>query len=174
MAEPFLAQISIFTFNFAPRGFAFCDGQILSISQNAALFSLLGTTYGGNGTTNFALPNFQGSVPVHAGQGNGLSPYTLGQTGGVPSVTLTVGELPAHTHPVQCQSGGGVNGPTNAVWGNVSRGKPAAYSTTSSPSDDLSGSALSSAGSGQAHNNISPYLTLSFCIALQGVFPSRN
>jgi microcystin-dependent protein len=174
MAEPFLAQISIFTFNFAPRGFAFCDGQLLPISQNTALFSLLGTTFGGNGTSTFALPNLQASVPVHAGQGTGLSPYTLGQAGGVPSVTLTVGELPAHTHTVGCQTGGGVNGPANAVWGNGARGKPPAYSTTGSPSDDLSGSALSSAGSGQAHNNISPYLTLLFCIALQGVFPSRN
>jgi microcystin-dependent protein len=174
MAEPFLAQINIVAFNFAPKGFAACDGQILPISQNTALFSLLGTTFGGNGTSNFALPNFQGSVPVHAGEGNGLSPYELGQTGGASSVTLTVGELPTHTHTVGCQTGGGVDGPANAIWGNGARGKPPAYSTTGTPTDALSGSALSSVGSGQAHNNNSPYLPLMFCIALQGVFPARN
>jgi microcystin-dependent protein len=174
MSEPFLAQINIFAFNFAPRGFAFCNGQLLAISQNAALFSLLGTTYGGNGTSNFALPNLQGLVPVHAGQGVGLSSYTLGETGGVPSVTLSLGQLPTHTHPVQCETGGGVDSPANAVWGGGGRGKPPAYSTTGTPTALLSGSALGSAGSGQAHNNQSPYLTLGFCIALQGVFPSRN
>ena len=174
MSEPFLAQINIFTYNFAPIGFAFCDGQLLSIAQNTALFSLLGTTYGGNGTSNFALPNFQGSVPVHAGQGVGLSPYTLGETGGVPTVTLSVAQLPSHTHQVECETGGGVDSPANAVWGSGSRGKPPAYSTTATPTAALSGAALSSTGSGQAHNNLSPYLALSYCIALTGVFPSRN
>lgn len=175
MSEPFLGQIDIFPYNFAPRGFAFCNGQILPISQNTALFSLLGTTYGGNGTTTFALPNLQGSVPVHFGQGIGLSPYVLGQTGGVASVTLTTGQLPTHTHSVGCQTAaGGLNSPANAVWGSGGRGKPPEYSTTSSPTADLSGSALGTAGSGQPHNNLSPYLALSFCIALQGIFPSRN
>jgi microcystin-dependent protein len=174
MAEPFVAQINIFSFNFAPKGFAFCNGQILPISQNTALFSLLGTTYGGNGTSNFALPNFQSLVPVHAGQGAGLSQYTLGETGGVASVTLSAGQLPSHTHPVGCETGGGVDSPANAVWGSGGRGKPPAYSTTGAPTAVLSGAALSSTGGGQAHNNMSPYLVLSFCIALQGVFPARN
>src|ERR1700735_760284 len=108
MSNPFVAEIRIFPFNFAPTGWAFCAGQILPISQNTALFSLLGTTYGGDGKSNFALPNFQGSVPVHAGQGVGLSPYTLGGTGGVPTVTLSVAQLPSHTHTIGCETGGGV------------------------------------------------------------------
>jgi microcystin-dependent protein len=174
MAEPFVAQINVFAFNFAPRGFAFCNGQILPISQNTALFSLVGTTYGGDGKSNFALPNFQGLVPVHAGQGAGLSNYTLGGTGGVASVTLSVGELPSHTHSIGCETGGGVDSPANAVWGSGARGKPPAYSTTGTPSANLSSAALASAGSGLPHNNMSPYLVLSFCIALQGVFPARN
>lgn len=174
MAEPFVAQISVFGFNFAPTGWAMCNGQILPISQNTALFSLLGTTFGGNGTSNFALPNLQSSVPVHMGQGSGLSSYVLGQTGGVSTVTLTTAELPAHTHSIGCQTAGGVASPTNAVWGSGSRGKPPAYSTTASPTADLSGSALAATGSGQPHNNLSPYLTLNFCIALVGIYPSRN
>jgi microcystin-dependent protein len=174
MAEPFLAQINIFPYNFAPRGFAFCNGQILAISQNTALFSLIGTNFGGNGTTNFALPNFQGLVPVHVGQGAGLSPYAIGETGGASNVTLTVAQLPIHSHTVGCETAvGGVASPTNAVWGSGGRGKPPAYSS-SSPTAALSGSALALTGNSQTHNNASPYLTLSFCIALQGIYPSRN
>jgi microcystin-dependent protein len=174
MAEPFLAQINIFPYNFAPKGFAFCDGQILAISQNTALFSLLGTNFGGNGTSNFALPNFQGLVPIHVGQGNGLSPYVIGETGGTPNVTLAVAELPSHNHPVGCETAGGVDSPANAVWGSGARGKPPAYSASGTPSAVLSNSALSTAGSSIPHNNMSPFLTLSFCIALIGIFPARN
>ena len=174
MATPFVGQINIFAFNFAPRGFAACDGQLLSISQNTALFSILGTTYGGNGTTNFALPNLQAQVPVHAGQGTGLSSYVLGQTAGVPNVTLTTGQLPSHNHGVGADATSGLTSPANAVWGTGGRGKPSAYSTTSSPSAALSSSALASTGGGEPHNNLSPFLGLMFCIALQGIFPARN
>ena len=176
MAEPFLAQINIFAFNFAPRGFAACDGQILPISQNTALFSLLGTTYGGNGTSNFALPNFQGRVPVHQGQGTGLSPYVLGQSGGVSTVTLSTAQMPAHAHGVQCLAGGGnSNTPVNNGFAQVTagRGMVNLYAATSDGTT-MNAAALTSAGGGGAHNNMAPFLGLSFCIALVGIFPSRN
>jgi microcystin-dependent protein len=173
MAQPFLGQIDIFAFNFAPQGYASCNGQLLSIAQNTALFSILGTTYGGNGTSNFALPNLQASVPIHAGQGTGLSNYIVGQAGGAPTETLTAAQLPSHNHMAMCESAGGVASPSNANWGGGGRGKPAAY-VTGAPNVNLSGSALSSAGGGEPHNNLSPYLGLMFCIALVGIFPTRN
>ena len=174
MADPFLAEIRIFGGNFAPLGWALCNGQIFSISQNTALFSLLGTTYGGNGTSTFALPNLQGMVPMGMGNGTGLSQRALGEQGGEPAVTLLTGQMPAHNHAAQCDNqGGGVASPINATWGGTGRGGKPAY-TTNTPSSPMSGQSLAVAGGNQAHNNMSPYLALSFIIALQGIYPQRN
>ena len=172
MADPFVAEIRIFPFNFAPRGWAWCNGQLLPISQNTALFSLLGTTYGGDGKSNFALPDIQGSAPMHPGQGPGLSLHDLGETGGVETVTLLESELPSHSHTMT----GNVN-PANLAAPNtvraLARANPGqAYSATPSYTD-LSLMAVAPAGSSQPHNNLQPYLTCYFNIALQGVFPQR-
>ncbi|MDD5543530.1 MAG: tail fiber protein [Acidobacteriia bacterium] len=174
--DPFVAEIRIFPFNFAPKGWAFCDGQILPISQNTALFSLLGTTYGGDGKSNFALPNFQGSVPMHPGQGPGLSLHDLGETGGSDTVTLLTTEIPSHTHTVNAQTAGGLDDPSNHVWGAASNQRPAPnfYAPTSGNNVQMNALALAETGGSQPHNNMQPYLTLSFCIALQGVFPPRT
>lgn len=175
MANPFLAEIRIFPFNFAPKGWAFCDGQILPLSQNTALFSLLGTTYGGNGTSTFALPNLQGNAPMHPGQGPGLSLYDLGQTGGSETVSLLESEIPAHNHSVQAQSQPAQldsPGPDRA-FSRSSGGfayKASPYATIVQFSPDM----IAPAGGDQPHNNMMPYLTLNFCIALQGVFPPRT
>lgn len=173
MSEPFLAEIRMFGFNFAPRGWAFCNGQIMSIAQNTALFSLLGTFYGGNGTTTFALPNLQASAPMHQGQGPGLTPRSLGEVGGVQTVTLIQSEMAAHNHPVGCDSGpGSVAAPINGMWASGGRGRPSAYSANP-PNTPMSGAAFGPAGGSQPHNNMPPYLTVNFCIALQGIYPSR-
>jgi microcystin-dependent protein len=174
---PILAQISIFGFNFAPRGWAFCNGQILAISQNTALFSLLGTTYGGNGQTNFALPNLQGCSPVSAGQAPGLSNYLLGQSGGDPNIQLTAAQMPAHNHVAAANSGdGSLPAPTNNIWAGPGADRDlywySPYSLGSTV--QMAANALSAAGGGQPHNNYMPYLAVNYCIALQGVFPSRN
>ena len=172
--DPFVAEIRIFTGNFPPVGWAFCNGQLMPISQNTALFSLLGTTYGGNGTTNFALPNLQGCVPMHPGQGPGLSNHLLGETGGASTVTLLSSQLPVHTHVPACTSGPGSTGsPANAVWAGAGRGRPPFYAA-SAPNASLSAPAVGVAGGNQPHNNMSPYLGLNFIIALQGVFPARG
>jgi microcystin-dependent protein len=170
--DPFVAEIRIFPFNFAPKGWAWCDGQLLPLSQNTALFSLLGTTYGGNGKSNFALPNLQGSAPMHPGQGPGLSLHDLGETGGSETVSLLESEIPSHSHsynysaalalentpPGQLMAtGDGIN-----MWG---------AATNLSP---MASSSLAPAGGDQPHNNLQPYLTCYFCIALQGVFPPRT
>ncbi len=172
MADPFVAEIRIFPFNFAPRGWARCDGQLLPLSQNTALFSLLGTTYGGNGSSNFALPNLQGRAPMHPGQGAGLSLRQLGETGGSESVTLLQSEIPAHNH----QMSGAAQDPAlakavnpNASW-SLSQGGGIYQS---SPNTQLAPEALAPAGGSLPHNNMQPYLTLNFCIALQGIFPQR-
>ncbi|MEP1124772.1 MAG: tail fiber protein [Ilumatobacter sp.] len=166
MATPFIAQISMFGGNFAPRGWAFCDGQILSIAQNTALFSLLGTTYGGDGQTTFALPDLRGRVPMHPGQGPGLSNYALGQTGGTETTTLGVNNLPPHNHGISASAGGQTtNRPTNGYLAAGNR-----YTTTT----DTAMAPTAVAGSGQAFNNVQPYQTVNFIIALQGIFPSRN
>ena len=157
-----------------PVGWATCDGQLLPISQNTALFSILGTQFGGNGTTNFALPNLDASVPLGQGQGPGLSPYVVGESGGVAAVTLTLTQMPSHTHTPMCQAAGGTGSPGNAVWGGGGRGKPPAYSATKNPTAAMNESALSTTGGGGPHNNRSPYLVLNFCIALQGIFPPRS
>jgi microcystin-dependent protein len=180
MTDQFLGEIRIVSFNFAPVGWAACDGQILPISQNTALFSLVGTFYGGNGTSNFALPNLQGNVPVHQGQGAGLSSYVIGQPGGSSSVTLITSELPAHTHAAQfSNSAGTASSPAGNVWAKPpggGHGQPAAENaySTSSPGATMAGNALQPAGQGGAHNNMSPYLVLNFVIAMQGIFPSRG
>ncbi len=176
MSSPFLAEIRIFGFNFAPRGWAACDGQLMPISQNTALFALLGTTYGGDGKTTFALPNLQGNAPLHPGQGPGLSLRDLGETAGVTSVSLIQSEMPVHAHnSLQASSSAGtVQSPANADWATVQvlRQGVNLYSTTTAGS--MSPDALSPAGGDQPHNNMPPYLVLNFCIALQGIFPARN
>jgi microcystin-dependent protein len=173
MANPFLAEIRIFSGNFAPAGWAFCNGQILAISQNTALFSLLGTTYGGNGTSNFALPNLQGCAPLGAGQGNGLSSYIEGETGGEVNHTLLATEVPAHSHGFNAGAGG--RGNNNTVTGespaNTSSGVNVYSNATASAT--MHPSMLGATTSG-AHENSQPFLGLNFIIAMQGVFPTRN
>ena len=174
MADPFVAEIRIFPFNFAPRGWAFCDGQILPISQNTALFSLLGTTYGGNGQSTFALPDLQGSAAMHPGQGQGLSLRDLGEIGGSETVTLLVAEMPIHTHTMNnAITVSNVNAPSDQVILGRSNGG-SAYQTNIANFAVMAPQALSPAGGSLPHNNMQPYLTLNFCIALQGVFPPRQ
>jgi microcystin-dependent protein len=174
MADPFVAEIRIFPFNFAPRGWAWCDGQLLPLSQNTALFSLLGTTYGGNGKSNFALPDLQGRAPMHPDQGPGLSLHDLGETGGSETVTLLESEIPAHTHVMRAHDIdlGELNAPASnrslAKSANATAYVPAANLVSMSPET------LPPAGGDQPHNNLQPYLTFYFCIALQGVFPPRG
>jgi microcystin-dependent protein len=173
--DPFVAEIRIFPFNFAPRGWAFCNGQILPISQNTALFSLLGTTYGGDGKSTFALPNMQGNAPMHQGQGPGLALHDLGETGGSATVTLLESEMPAHSHGVLAQSTplGGVATPAGASLSRPASGN--LYDATGTTSlVQMSPQALQLAGGSQPHNNMQPYLTMNFCIAMQGVFPPRS
>ena len=174
MSNPFLAEIRIFTGNFAPKGWALCDGQLMSISQNTALFSLLGTTYGGNGTSNFALPNLQGNAPMQAGQGPGLSLRDLGETAGEQTVTLLQSEMPAHSHGVQAASAGGLPGPGSNAWASGGKGRPATYAPTSNQNVQMNPFGTSIAGGSQPHNNMPPFLGLTFIIALQGVFPARS
>jgi len=173
MANPFLAEIRIFTGNFAPKGWALCDGQLMPISQNTALFSLLGTTYGGDGKSDFALPNLQGSVPMQAGQGPGLSLRDLGETGGEQAVTLLDSEMPAHSHGVQASTTPDQLTPVNNAWASGQKGFGNVYAPPGN-NVQMSPLATSPAGGDQPHNNLMPYLTLSFCIALQGVFPPRS
>ena len=170
MTTPFLGQISIYGFDFAPRNWAFCNGQILSIAQNTALFSLLGTTYGGNGQTTFALPNLQGRVALHWGQGPGLSNYSLGQQAGSESVTLLSTQIPQHTHQVQASS----NAPSQAALANAlwATGANIPYADTANTT--MAANALATAGGSQPHPNIAPSLVVNYCIALAGIFPSRN
>jgi microcystin-dependent protein len=173
MAEAFIGEIRMFGGNFAPMDWAFCNGQLLSIAQNTVLFSLLGTTYGGDGKTTFALPNLQGATPMHQGAGPGLTPRTLGETGGAESVTLTEPQLPNHAHVANASSSPGTLGdPTNAIWGAGGRGTPAVYSTVGDT--PMSIQSLTPAGGSQPHNNRQPYQAVSFIIALQGIFPPRS
>jgi microcystin-dependent protein len=173
MANPFLAEIRIFPFNFAPKGWAFCNGQLMPLSQNTALFSLLGTTYGGDGKSNFALPNMQGSAPMHPGQGPGLSLHDLGETGGSDTVTLLQSEMLAHSHGLTASNRQGTDqSPVNELFaggiGGISQYAAAGSNVQISPN------AIAPQGGGQPHNNLMPYLTLNFCIALQGIFPARS
>jgi len=172
MADPFVAEIRIFPFNFAPRGWAWCDGQLLPLSQNTALFSLLGTTYGGNGKSNFALPDLQGSAPMHPGQGPGLSLHDLGETGGSETVTLLESEIPAHTHTLRAATSLGDN--PNPADHSLARYVNAYQSTVNTNLVNMAPASLAPAGGDQPHNNMQPYLTFYFNIALQGVFPPRT
>ncbi len=176
MSNPYVGEIRMVGFNFAPLGWALCNGQILSISQNTALFSLLGTNYGGNGTSNFALPNFQGMAPMDQGQGVGLSQRFMGETDGTPSVTLLINEIPMHTHPPKAAPAGnsGAPAPTLTFEGG-GRGKPPAYAPyLNTAAVPMAGAAVGPSGGNQPHNNMPPYLTVNFIIALQGVFPPRS
>jgi microcystin-dependent protein len=174
MADPFVAEIRIFPFNFAPKGWAFCDGQLLPLSQNTALFSLLGTTYGGNGKSNFALPDLQSRAPMHPGQGNGLSLHDLGETGGSDTVTLLESEIPTHSHAVSAVGSdpADLQGPSPARA--VARSANGFAYTSGPPNAPMAQAGLPPAGGDQPHNNMQPYLTLYFNIALQGVFPPRG
>ena len=174
MSSPFVAEIRIFPYTFAPRGWAYCSGQIMPISQNTALFSLLGTTYGGDGRTNFALPNLQGSFPIQSGTGPGLSNYVLGQVGGATTTTLTSQQLPAHTHGMNAQNSGGSSvSPTGNYTAQIGlRGAGLIYGSDATTTA-LSAKAVTPVGGSQPHNNLPAFLTLSYCIALQGIFPPR-
>jgi microcystin-dependent protein len=175
MSSPFVAEIRIFPFNFAPTGWAFCNGQILSISQNTALFSLLGTNYGGDGRSTFGLPNLQGSSPISQGQGPGLSDRFIGESGGSPTVTLLASEVPPHSHNVAANifDSGDANVPTGNALAKSSNAS--VYSTSTTPAKLMAPGTLSAfPGGNQPHNNMSPYLTLNFCIALQGIYPPRS
>jgi microcystin-dependent protein len=174
MADPFVAEIRIFPFNFAPRGWAWCDGQLLPLSQNTALFSLLGTTYGGNGKSNFALPDLQGRAPMHPGQGPGLSLHDLGETGGSETVTLLESEMPSHSHAVMT-----INTPANVKLpgpdvGLARSAGGSAYIASNTGLQAMAPETLAPAGGDQPHNELQPYLTFYFNIALQGVFPPRG
>jgi microcystin-dependent protein len=175
MSSPFLAEIRIFAGNFAPRGWATCDGQIMSIAQNTALFSLLGTTYGGNGQTTYGLPNFQGSAPMQQGQGPGLTDRSLGELGGSPNVTLIQTEMPAHTHQFLAGAAAGRGGGTNVPTGNdlASGTSPDTIYGPSGANLQMSPQMLLPTGGSQPHNNMSPYLVLTFIIATAGIFPAR-
>jgi microcystin-dependent protein len=172
MADPFVAEIRIFPFNFAPKGWAWCDGQLMPLSQNTALFSLLGTTYGGNGKSNFALPDLEGRAPMHPGQGPGLSLHDLGETGGSETVSLLESEIPSHSHSETISVAEALqNDPTGQFYGNgsgVNMYVPPGAIVSMAPES------LAPAGGDQPHNNMQPYLTFYFCIALQGVFPPRG
>ncbi|HXI22408.1 MAG TPA: tail fiber protein [Pyrinomonadaceae bacterium] len=172
MADPFVAEIRIFPFNFAPKGWAWCDGQLLPLSQNTALFSLLGTTYGGDGKSNFALPDLQGRAPMHPGQGPGLSLHDLGETGGSETVTLLESEIPSHSHAWADSKGdGNDSSPANELF---AKGIGIGMYAVPGAIVQLDPNIISPAGGDQPHNNMMPYLTFYFCIALQGVFPPRT
>ena len=179
MANPFVAEIRIFPFPFAPNGWALCNGQILPLSQNTALFSLLGTTYGGNGINNFALPNLQGMAPMQQGQGPGLSLHDLGETGGSPTVSLLPVQTPVHTHAINCIDGARVGGqsgaPGNAILTKTGGIPASAYTTgTATQNQTMAVNMVAPVGGNVPHKNMMPFLTLNFCIALQGVFPPRS
>lgn len=172
--DPFVAEIRIFPFNFAPKGWAWCNGQRLPISQNTALFSLIGTTYGGDGRSNFALPDLQGRAPMHHGEGPGLISRDLGEMDGAETISLIESEMPTHSHALRAQneSGGEVATPAGNTLNHPASGN--LYNNAANqPVVAMSGNAIAAAGNGHPHNNMQPYLTLGFAIALQGVFPPR-
>lgn len=172
MSDPYIGEIRSFGFNFAPLGWAQCNGQLLSIASNTALFSILGTTYGGDGKSTFALPNLQGNVVMGAGQGSGLSNRVLGESGGTATETLTIQQIPPHTHPVNAQAGNGNKpGPAGNFWAQDLGGSK---EYGDSGSAQMATGTVTPSGGGQAHDNLQPYLVLNYCIALQGVYPPRS
>lgn len=172
MSEPFVGEMRMFAGNFAPRGWAFCDGQLLAVSQNDALFSLLGTIYGGDGRTTFGLPDLRGRIPIHAGSGPGLSPRRLGAKGGAENVTLTVNQLPSHTHTMQAQT---VNANTPNAQGNLLSQTPTVdLYITDPPVQSMASSAVTNVGGSRSHTNLMPFLCINFIIALFGIYPSRQ
>lgn len=179
MSDQFVAEIRMFGFNFAPTGWAFCDGQLLPLSQNTALFSLLGTTYGGNGKSTFALPNLQGSAAMHAGQGPGLSPRFLGEQSGSQTVTLLESEMPVHSHTLSVTTSVGTTNASTSnqlargMSGNIQSSSQARLYSTAAPQTAMHPQAMTVTGGSLPHNNMMPYCTLNFCIALQGIFPPR-
>ena len=173
MSDQFLGELRAFGFNFAPKGWAFCNGQLLSIQQNAALFGLLGTTYGGNGVTTFQLPNLQSRVPMHFGQAPGGTSYTEGELGGVESVTLSSTQMPTHIHMLNgVSASGNTNRPSNVLYASGSTGNEAFYG--GGALQPLTPSTIGPTGQNQPHTNLQPYLAINWCIALEGLFPSRN
>jgi microcystin-dependent protein len=172
--EPFVGQILMVAFNFAPKGWALCNGQLLPINQNQALFSLLGTYYGGDGRTNFALPNLQGRVPVHQGN-NGVSNYVMGASGGVENVALTVNNLPSHNHPANCSTtAGSTASPAGHFWGETSKGGSTLSTYAASANAQMAPTAVGATGGNVPVSVVQPYLCVNFIIALQGIFPSRD
>lgn len=173
MVDTYIGEIRIFAGNFAPIGWAFCNGQLLPISQNTALFSLLGTVYGGDGKSTFALPDMTGMAPMQQGEGFGLSGHILGEAGGSANVTLKVSDIPQHNHAPSAVAVGNASSPANALWAGLAQGRgvPAVYGTT--PALQMSPQAIGAAGQSMPHNNRQPYLGLNFIIALTGEFPSR-
>jgi len=176
MSDQFVSEIRMFAGNFAPTGWALCNGQLMPISQNTALFSLLGTNFGGNGTSNFALPNLQGSVPLAFGNGAGLTPRVIGETGGEQNVTLLSTQMPQHTHAPLASTSGGTDSPAGAAWGESKLGKTPmnVYAASGGNNVQMNPCALSIAGGNLPHNNMPPFQCLTFIIALQGIFPSRS
>ena len=180
MADPFVAEIRIFPFNFPPKGWAFCAGQLMPLSQNTALFSLLGTMYGGNGQNTFALPDLQGQTAMHSGDGPGLSQRFQGETSGVPNVNLVITEIPIHSHSLACRgtvgntttAAGGV--PALGAWASGNQSGVVQAYATNAPNAQMALDTLQMVGGSLPHENMMPYLTLNFCIALQGVFPPRT
>lgn len=175
MTDPFLAEIRMFGGNFAPNGWAFCNGQLMSISQNTALFALLGTNYGGDGRATFGLPNLMGAAPMQQGQGIGLSARWLGESGGQPAVTVVTSQMPAHTHSPNALDGSGdATSPANAIWASAQLGRIGTnmYSNAA-PDQHMNPMTTGMTGGSQPHNNMPPYLCVSFIIALQGIFPQR-
>ncbi|MEO5646707.1 MAG: tail fiber protein [Chitinophagaceae bacterium] len=174
--DPFLGEISIVSFNFAPVGWAFCNGQLLPINQNTALFSLIGTIYGGNGVTTFALPNLQGRLPMHFGTGTGLSPRDQGEQGGTEAVALTTSQMPAHSHPLLANDNTTniAAGGSNSYLNSKTESGESIVATGLAAGVTLNGASLSAVGGSQAHLNMPPFLVLNFIICLQGVYPSRN
>ncbi|OBZ15960.1 phage tail protein [Bacillus sp. FJAT-26390] len=174
MADPYVGEIRIFAGNFAPKGWALCDGQLLPLSQNTALFSILGTMYGGDGKTNFALPDLRGRAPMQQGQGPGLTERTQGEADGDPNVTLLTNEIPSHSHAPAAVAVSNANLPADALWAGLAQGRgvPALYGN--SPAQPMSPLAIGIAGQSLPHNNMQPYLGLNFIIALTGIFPPRS
>lgn len=171
MSDPFIGEIRLVGFNFAPAGWALCDGQLLSIAENDALFTLIGTTYGGDGENTFALPDFRSRIPIHQGTGSSGTTYTIGENAGTETVTLTVNQIPAHAHPAQAQSGAGNQaGPGGNIWASSNLNQ---YNSSAADSD-MNAQAITSTGGSQPHDNMMPFLTINFVISLFGIYPSQN